>query len=553
MKRLFTMLSLLAIFSLGIFVFPIFFAHSAGSGVNHFAVVVSDSPRFSAKDSFRPGKDLIFLQLSSEGENKDNDRPDTLRLRLKANTTADIEDVVLVESGNNTGVFQSPQGMRLASGHAMINNIVLEVSPAEDTVMVIYAQDNSENVIASVRSANAVDRFNIIAGTIQTAGRPFSADVIAEDAGGSTLVAYTGKVRLEAEQVLAKNSQAKIFPEEISTFVNGKNSIFANYSDAGIIKIAAAGRDGKARGLSSEINFLPAKFELNIAAPQIAEKRFNVLIRALNFNNELTPGYSGTTYLKLAESGKIIKKDIRFKRGIAAADIKIDSCGEYEFIVCDADYPDVCGKSGSIFFRPDKLKLEVDFPPANRKSFYFDEVFNGRVIALGYSGKEVTGYRGAVRFDPIENMDMPDNYYFGRNDSGWHLFSVSGINRGPFRLKAQDVMFPELTAESRIITLMPAKIKTELAELKDNMAILHISIIDEKGRVVKEDNSTLVNVYLSESMPNRSAFVDGPKKIQIKNGEAAISVVDMEIEGVTVTVNSQDYYLGIEPLDITFE
>ncbi|MDP1852899.1 MAG: hypothetical protein Q8L26_01630 [Candidatus Omnitrophota bacterium] len=553
MRRFSKTLFLFGMELLAVFMLFTSLGHAVDLSDDSFRLIVSSSSQFIAKDAFLPGKDLIFLQLTAQGENKDKYSPDSIRLKLKSVSTLDIEEITLVETGNDTGVFQNAQGLRFASGHAMLGNDILQVSPTQDTIAVIYIEGDKEKEIAAVKTIKEVERFSVVANPIQTSGKPFYAEIIACDSKGNTLAGYSGKVSLEVEAIFHKEEAYEISPKKISSFINGKNSIYATYFGTGKIRIVARDKDNHIVGKSDEISFLPAKFRVKVSTPQIAGESFDMEVIALNFNNEVIPDYTGDVFVKSVNNDSIIKKNMRFSGGIAKTDIVMNSCGEEQFIVCDANYPDICGLSESIFFRPYGFKLKIDSPASKRKKFYFDEVFKGRIVTLDYKGREVSGYGGSAELKPIQGVDMPKKYYFDKNSPGGPEFSISGITDTPFRIEAYDIKFSEVKGESESIALMPAKVKTELLENKDNKAVLQIKIVDDKGEVVKEDNSTILTVYVAESIPDKSAFLADPKKIKTKNGMATFTIIDGQRETVSVTPISEYYYLETGPFDVDFK
>lgn len=225
--------------------------------------------------------------------------------------------------------------------------------------------------------------------------------------------------------------------------------------------------------------------------------------------------------------------------------------GKKKLLVSDEKNPQIRGISGSIFFRPDRFEIEVGSVPKDRKRFYLDEIFKGKIRALDYRGKKIPGYAGAVGFKPIADADMPAELRFGRENQGEIEFQMSAVTELPFQVEVYDIGFPQAKGKSRVINLIPARIKTELIALKEDEAVLSIKIVDNQGNVVREDNSTLFTVYLTESNPDGSAFLIGPREVKAKDGTVNLSVVDTQNETVTISVLSE-HFLEAEPLAVVF-
>lgn len=278
-------------------------------------IIISDSLRFKAKSVFLPQKDSLYLQLTAPTENKDKDRKDTLKLELMAAVSSDVEEIKLLESGKDSGVFQSVQGIAIKPGNKMAGDSILQVFPAKDTITVFYPDSGKKTAIASVDSASAVDRLAIDLEDIQIAGKPFRIKISLQDKEDKALESYTGSVNLEVVPVLPKESKSKIVPDKISSFRWGRAGILAVYPESGEIKIVARDLNNNITGESKVITFLPAKFKIETPASQTVGKEFAVKITVLNYNDQVALNYSGSAFIELEDSPTpFFKKTCAFLR-----------------------------------------------------------------------------------------------------------------------------------------------------------------------------------------------------------------------------------------------
>lgn len=515
-------------------------------------IIISDSLCYRPKEIFLPTKDRIYLRLIAPERNKDKEQLEKVSLELSAALTLDREEIDLVETGPDTGIFQNPQGINLHPRSKRSGDGALQVSAVGDVIRVTYTYGGKKRTIASVNSTKAVVKFILSLEGIQIAGKPFYLEVLAQDSQGNRVLNYNGTVNLQAVPILPKKNKSEISPRQISFFNHGKADIFVTYPEAGKIKIEARDLQNGIIGMSKQIEFLPAKFKLNVQNPQIVGKEFETEIIALNYSDEVTFGYERTAFIKLEGTPDLLKEEIRFKQGRAKVRLLSNQWGEKKIIACDKNYPqDLCGVSESVFFTPYRFAIEFASPPKNRKRFYQDEVFKGKIQVLDYGERKIPGYTGSIKFKPVDEVDLPSEYYFNKFNRGEVEFQISGISKIPFRIEVYDAIFPQIKGKSAFLTLLPAKIEIEPLTIEDNRLNLWIKIVDSEGRLIREDDSTLFTVHLTEGIPNQSAFVLDSSKVKAKNGKAQVTILNTEKERVTVIVDTK-YFLESEPLEVTF-
>ncbi len=512
-------------------------------------VTVSNSFSFGSKERFfLPGKDLIYIKAFLPDENKDNARVENIVFKLLSAQGGDTEDVALTETGLDTGCFQVSNGIAISPQVKILNDGIMQVSASQDAVTVM---SKDGRVFAVLAILPAIESFSINTEPVQTAGKPFSVEVVARDMRGDVLANYAGTVDLGLELVSAGKAADKVYAYKVNSFVNGKANSSIVYPDAGKIRIIARDANNK-EGQSSEILSMPARLKVENASLGTVGKEFSLKVTALNFNNEITYGYKGPAAIKLLKGDGFLGGDILFNRGQAEAKVIYNKWGEMKFVVYDKQDDGIRGISSSVLFNPQNFEVKTAQPPKDRKKFYFEELFKGVVSPLDYHGNKILNYGGVAIIEPVDGVDMPDRLYFGWQDKGEDYFYASGITEKPFKVKVHDAPFPEIKGESGLISFTPASVKLELANKKNNKADIRVRIEDAKGSVISGDNSTIFTVHLIESNPNDSASLIGTKQVTAKNGLAVITLIDKEKETVTVAPESEPY-LEIIPLEVSFE
>lgn len=497
----------------------------------------------ASEKEFLPGKDSIYLKVAVE--DKDKESIDQIKVKLISALGQDKEEVILTETTKNSGLFRTEKGIKLLAQKKVLQDGILQVSTSLDIIYVLYPEGpHKERVVATLISLPAIDKFSVLVdNTIQTAGKSFPVEIIARDRQNNVLGDYAGIVTVEAEgkQLLTTSS-----------FSGGRAKIFLSYPEAGRVKIRVKDLNQKT-GQSQPIVFLPAKFKVEALAPQpyIVGKEFALKITALNYRDEVAQGYHGPAVVKPFNTRVSSWGNILFNKGVAETKVTYNQWGERRFIVCDKKYPDICGISGNLFFAPYNLKVEIDSAPRDRKKFYFEELFKGKVRVFDYQGKLIPKYGGVAILEPVKDVDLPQKLYFGWHTLGEDRFYVSGVTEKPFKVKVYDALFPEAKGESNFVNLMSAQIKVEPVEVKEGKAKLKIKIEDKQGNITKEDNSTIFTIHLVESNLDESAYLVGAKKIKARNGQALITIANKQKETVTVVPESEPY-LEAEPLEINF-
>lgn len=514
------------------------------NGVFAYELIASNSPSFKPRKEFLPGRDLIYLQLSAQDKDKEN--IGQIQVKLLSALGLDREEFVLSETGKNTGIFCTKEGIKILPQKKIPGDGILQVAASADIIYVLYSESfDKEGVAATLTALAAVDKFSVLVDNlIQTAGRPFSVEIIARDRQNNILTNYAGTVTLEAQgQPLLTTS----------SFSNGAAHIFIAYPEAGKVKIKVKDLHQR-QGESKEICFLPAKFKVEAPAPlpYVVGKEFALKATALNYRDEFTRNYEGSAVVKPLGQDSSFQGNVLFSQGVAEINITYNQWGERKFIVCDKIYRDICGVTEDLFFAPYRFNVEIDSPPPSRKQFYFEELFKGKISVFDYLGNLVPEYAGAVIFEPVKDIDLPQRYYFDWRNRGKAEFYLSGITDKPFKVKIYDEFFPEAKGESGSVKLMFAQIKTELLEVRGAEAKLKIKIEDGQGNVVKQDNATVFTVHLVEDNPDASASLIGSKKLRARKGEVVIAVADDQKEVLTVFIEPEPY-LEAESCRINFD
>lgn len=521
-------------------------------------IIVSDSLDFAPCVLFAPNEDEIYLRLTFALSNTDKNKPDIAEIKLVSAQGADTENVILTETGGNTGVFINSQGINLLAQKAVVGDGVLQVAVLEDTVTLLYSGDSGKQVLGGFKAKSVINRLNIITGSIHTAGKPFVLEIEALDRDGKIISGFNQPVNIDLDRVSPALAAEKISPREIILFKEGRAKAYAIYPGAGVVRIIAEDANGN-MGISNEITFLPAKFKVEAEPNQVEAKAFKLMAYALNYNNEVISGYDGIAEVKLADSdipgkGKIgFSEKMFFRQGKGDSSFVYSNWGAQKFIVCDAGHPDICGISNSVFFAPYYFEIEIDPPSENRRDFYLEEVIGGKISVFDYKGDKIPEYAGVVNFEQDEGLDQAGGCYFdywgvlGEKD-----FSFSGAKEGRFNIVCYDARFPKARGRSKPVNIISAKLKVEATSVKAGEVTLKIKITDKKGRIIKDDNSTIFTFSLDEDNPDNSALLIGADKVTAKNGVVEVKIKDTQKEAVLVYFYTTPY-IQSEPYEASFK
>ncbi len=510
--------------------------------------VFSDSAEFVPKDRFYPGEDMIYVEVTSSESNKQVNQIDSINVKLVSAGGADTENVILTETGRDTGVFRTTRGMRFLAEDELLGDGIIQVSSGEDEVTAIHlVPSGGSRVIGTVVSEASIDHYSVMTDPVQVAGKPFRVDITARDEYESILTDFSGGVSLVMVDTSGKEKPLR----KVSSFSKGTARVFIAYQDAGEMVLAAKDDSGR-YGESDVITFLPAKFKVDLEKEQTIGKEFEIKVSALNYKDEITPGYNGETILEPLYAGEEPRVELVFDSGEALVKITRDNYGEEKFIVREKMYPDIYGISESVFFNPHAFEVEIVPPPGKRDKYYIEELFKAKITALDYNGLEITGYDGVMEFETVEGVDMRSKYDFDPRNQGSAEFHISVVTEKPFKIKGWDTRAPGALAESEEIDVIQARVMMELEWIKGETAKMRVKIVDKNGKILTDDDSTVISFYLMESDPDGSASIPGKEKITVKNGQASILLTDTKGETVTVFPESEPY-LEVVPAEVKFE
>jgi hypothetical protein len=184
---------------------------------------------------------------------------------------------------------------------------------------------------------------------------------------------------------------------------------------------------------------------LQVIIPQHVEsgKAFDAVVRALDAQNKVVPGFRGTVHFSLttADAGATLPVDYKFTAkdaGRHTFQITLSAVGPQTVNVATSS---ISGKANVI----------VDAPVTHFGITTYGKPVAGtptiiNVVALDANNRPVPGYTGTVHFTSTDfYASLPDNYKFTAADGGSRLFQVTFAATGKPTLAVTDVANGSLT------------------------------------------------------------------------------------------------------------
>jgi hypothetical protein len=254
-------------------------------------------------------------------------------------------------------------------------------------------------------------------------GIPTSVVVSAVDQFGNVAPGYTGTVHFTSSDPQA------VLPADY-TFTaadNGSRAFTLTLSTAGTQTLSVTDTANPAFSSQAQISavpVVPASFEL-IAEPTTtagAAQSFTVL--TLDAAGNIITGYTGTVHFSSSDVQAGLPADYTFTaadHGFHTFTTTLKKAGTQSISVVDTAHPSLTS-SISVLVAPAAVDHFVISGPT---SVTQGVGFKITVTAVDAFGNVVPGYRGAVHLSSTDATGGTQNFTFGNNDNGSHIFSYT--------------------------------------------------------------------------------------------------------------------------------
>lgn len=392
--------------------------------------------------------------------------------------------------------------------------------------------------------------FDVAVNSPQTAGEYFNLEIIAKDLAGEVNEFYAGEVEILTHYIWPAAGGAKITPQAASGFNKGRLKIEARYPDCGIIEIIVEDKNDSAKtGKSGEVLFIPAKFNVQAATPQVVSRAFPVSVTSLNSQGETCPNYQGPVEFSIIPVlpdkilGNISPLTINqgeFSRGYIEKMISFNRWGTLKIEVHDLNYPQKSGISNAVIFYPRYLLLKADVSSPERKFYYIGEDIKISVSSLDDLKNPIANYQGLIGINfTLGLVGLADEYQFIETDAGNKTFLARASTSGLYEVLAQDKA-SNLKSESLKLEVKEAILEVISTSASIGTTEVVVKLVDEKGNTVSSESQLGLTIELEEEHKDGSATSPALHKPVIFNkGVAKILVSDTQAETVTILPKSQ--------------
>jgi len=509
--------------------------------------------------SYKSTADLVYVTVTDTDENSSGTTQESITVTVTSSVAGDSETINLKETQNNSGIFRNASGIATkVSSSGTAGDGTLQISSGGDTLTASYTDvDDASDTTSDTATVGAISFRVEVSGLTQEAGTSFVLTITAVDGVdgvGNTLTTFNGSVDLSVNYIDPVSGADKLTPDSASNFSEGIASITASYPNAGVITITAKDTlDSFMTGTSGQITFYPASFGVAVSsATQTVNKAFSLTLTALNAQGATTTYYSGKVNLKHTnvspdtKTGTLTPSTVvatEFANGVAKVDnVNFDRWGNITITATDNVRANATGTSSVISFLPNELVLAISQPPASRPFFYENEPFDTTLYVYDAKKNIIPNYGGKISFAQASGIVVsPAAYTFTTTDGGVHLFSAWG-SEGEYVLKAQDTAVSNITGQSSGVEVKFGKVIVEGGRGPVGVGTVGLKVIDGSGNIITEDNSTTINVVLTEEFPNTSALSPATSRpVSLRRGRAQIAVSNDEAETVTIIPASKPF------------
>jgi hypothetical protein len=252
---------------------------------------------------------------------------------------------------------------------------------------------------------------------------PVSVVVSALDQFGNVATGYTGTVHF------ASSDPQAVLPADY-TFTAadaGHHTFSATLNTVGtqtlfVTDIANPAFSSQAQ--ISVITVVPASFELFASPTATAGVAQTYVLVALDATGNVLTGYTGSVHLSSSDAQAVLPADYTFTaadRGIHDFTVTLKTAGTQSISIADTAHP-LINSSVSVSVAPGAVTHFIISGPT---SVTKGVGFKISVSAVDDFGNVNPGYRGTVHLSSTDSTGGTQNFTFGNNDNGVHIFSYT--------------------------------------------------------------------------------------------------------------------------------
>jgi hypothetical protein len=307
---------------------------------------------------------------------------------------------------------------------------------------------SSANIVVSPLAAVSLGMS--VASTTPT-GDPLSVVVSALDRFGNVAPGYTGTVHF------ASSDPQAVLPADY-TFTAadaGSHTFTPTLNTAGTQTLSVSDTVNPAFSSQAQISaftVVPASFETFETTTTTAGAAYSFTVVALDATGSLATGYTGTVHLSSSDVQAGLPADYTFTaadHGIHTFTVTLKTAGTQSVFVTDTAHPSVT-TSLSVTVAPGAVDhFAISGPTSVTKGVGFKIT----VSAVDAFGNVVTGYRGTVHLSSTDATGGTQNFTFGNNDNGIHVFSYTFNALGVQTITITDTTNSSITGSDTVDVL----------------------------------------------------------------------------------------------------
>ena len=182
----------------------------------------------------------------------------------------------------------------------------------------------------------------------------------------------------------------------------------------------------------------------------VAGNTLAVTVTALDANNNVATGYSGTVHFTSSDGKAILPANGGLSAGSSVFNVTLETAGSQTITATDTQTPSITGTSSPVTVTPAQAKtLSIIYPTTATAGQAFDIT----VKALDLYGNVATGYTGTVHFTSTDGQAvLPANSLL---TNGSATFAVTLKTAGSQTITAQDTVTSTITFTTGNITVSP--------------------------------------------------------------------------------------------------
>lgn len=178
--------------------------------------------------------------------------------------------------------------------------------------------------------------------------------------------------------------------------------------------------------------------------PTIAGTAHNLTVTALDANNDIAVGYSGTVHFTSTDLTAVLPSDAPLTSGVGTFSVTLKTVGSQAISVTDTVVSSLTGTQAAITVNPGAATHFTVFGFPNPTISGDSHTFT--VSALDAANNIATGYRGTVHMTSSDSAaTIPGNYAFVAGDNGSHSFSLTLNTVGTQSITATDMVTTSIT------------------------------------------------------------------------------------------------------------